>query len=135
MNLDEAFLKTAREALDSEIHVSGVSKPFRFFTATDCRNYAQTAGAEMGQLAAQIDETELHTVGELLAREAALASIACPRCAFEHAITEIVYAGEHIQQHYGSRTEQLNDSEQHLLRLAREWLADDTITRCLEGRE
>lgn len=132
--MDNALLKMAREALDTEVPLGAEIKLLRFFTAADCREYTRSnPDPNIGALADNIDEANVHTVGELLAREEALASaFECPRCAFENAVTEIVYSGEHIQQHYGERPEQLNAAEVQLLEKAREWLADDTITRCLE---
>ncbi len=122
-----------RETLDTEFTVAGTSKPFRLFTAKDCRDYARhNNNWDVAGLAAVIEDAELVTVGEVVAREEALEPSSCPRCAFENAVTDLVYAGTHIEHHYGTRIGQLNDSERQILDLAREWLADETITRCLE---
>jgi hypothetical protein len=56
----------------------------------------------------------------------------CPRCDFQNGITDVVYAGEWIAEHYGDREEQLNDNERKIVALCREWLTDDTIERCLD---
>lgn len=56
----------------------------------------------------------------------------CPRCVFENAIADLVYAGEFIQEHHGGQPEQLGPFECSLLEAANEWLTNDTIARCLD---
>ena len=57
----------------------------------------------------------------------------CPRCDFENAMADLVYAGEFIRQHYKPDTPgQLSDSEVAIVDAGRSWLTDDAIRRCLD---
>jgi hypothetical protein len=133
MSLDTELLKMLAEAMETEyLDVTGRPKPLRFFTAADCRNYAENRGdPSVAELADVIEENDVVTVGEAVAYEKALTNLGCPRCAFGNAIAEVVYSGDYIEQHYSDQLP-LIDTEKQLVALARDWLLDDTIAKCLD---
>jgi hypothetical protein len=124
MALSDALLQLARESLDTPLMVNGITKVLRFFNARDCRNYHDSA---VSVLADEIEEAGVVTVGELVAREEAN-FFTCPKCEFNNSVANIVYAGEILLQ----RSQELTDLEAVILDKAREWLAADAISRCLD---
>jgi hypothetical protein len=57
----------------------------------------------------------------------------CPRCDFENAVADVVYAGNFICDHYSpDQPGRLSETELRIVEGCRSWLADDAIERCLE---
>ena len=133
--MDREFLQQIRQALNTLMPGATKAKKLRYFTARDCHAYAEASGLRwVHTLAERIQEADLVTVGEVVARAQAFHEAqppACPRCEFEDAISRLVYAGEFMTEHYKGRDDQLTDSEQKILAACRGWLTDDTIARCL----
>lgn len=125
------------DALDNSEHVDGRIMPLRFFNASQCRLHSDPAVVEAAQIIDLVPGVA--TLGEAVARMRAFADATphdCARCQFGKAVADLVYAGEHLDEHVPAEGEAaLTDSERALLNLAREWLADETIAQCLEADE
>lgn len=118
MNLDEA-----RSALDRIAQAIYHSRPRKVQWAELAENRCKSDYRKMAMAAVEVIHENVEENHE----------DNCARCAFENSIEEIVYAGNFIDAKLSGtdNPERLKESEMEILKLARSWLADDAIFRCL----
>lgn len=136
--MDGDTVRMIRDSLDtSYAGARGQLKRLRYFTADDCRAYARkNKDLALAGLAESIDKTQWLTVGEVLAELLAKKHRhGCARCDFQNSIHRIVVAAEFMEERYSGTPKALTPDEQALVSACREWLADDTIRRCLAEAE